>query len=99
MDPGRLGRYSFMGSDPFLVMRSRGKEISVTRDGLSEIRQGNPFDTVGELLAVYSLDTGAGNIPFTGGAVGYFSYDLCHFIERLPSTAIDDLELPEWIND
>ena len=95
MDPGRLGRYSFMGSDPFLVMRSRGKEISVTRDGLSEMRQGNPFDTLGELLAVYSLDTAAGNIPFTGGAVGYFSYDLCHFIERLPSTAIDDLELPE----
>jgi para-aminobenzoate synthetase component 1 len=34
-------------------------------------------------------------IPFTGGAVGYFSYDLCHFIERLPATAIDDLQLPE----
>jgi para-aminobenzoate synthetase component 1 len=30
-----------------------------------------------------------------GGAVGYFSYDLCHFIERLPLTAIDDLHLPE----
>jgi para-aminobenzoate synthetase component 1 len=27
--------------------------------------------------------------------VGYFSYDLCHFIERLPTTAIDDLQLPE----
>jgi para-aminobenzoate synthetase component 1 len=27
--------------------------------------------------------------------VGYFSYDLCHFIEHLPSTAIDDLQLPE----
>jgi para-aminobenzoate synthetase component 1 len=30
-----------------------------------------------------------------GGAVGYFSYDLCHFTERLPSTARDDLKLPE----
>jgi para-aminobenzoate synthetase component 1 len=28
--------------------------------------------------------------------VGYFSYDLCHFVERLPSTAIDDLKLPEF---
>jgi para-aminobenzoate synthetase component 1 len=27
--------------------------------------------------------------------VGYLSYDLCHFVERLPSTAIDDLQLPE----
>ena len=34
-------------------------------------------------------------MPFTGGAVGYFSYDLCHFIERLPTRAVDDLNLPE----
>jgi para-aminobenzoate synthetase component 1 len=30
-----------------------------------------------------------------GGAVGYLSYDLCHFIERLPNKAVDDLQLPE----
>jgi len=34
-------------------------------------------------------------VPFVGGAVGYLSYNLCHFIERLPSTAVDDLKLPE----
>ena len=28
MDPGKLGRYSFMGSDPFLVLRSRGEEVA-----------------------------------------------------------------------
>ena len=95
MDPGRLGRYSFMGCDPFLVMRSQGREISILRNGVTEIRQGNPFDVVGELLAIYSLDSSPSDIPFTGGAAGYFSYDLCHFIERLPTTAIDDLCLPE----
>lgn len=95
MDPGKLGRYSFMGSDPFLVLRSRGEEVSLTRDGAKESRRGNPFDVVGELLAVYSLDRCPAGIPFVGGAVGYFSYDLCHFIERLHSTAIDDLNLPE----
>jgi len=34
-------------------------------------------------------------VPFTGGAVGYLSYDLCHFIEKLPQKAVDDLQLPE----
>jgi para-aminobenzoate synthetase component 1 len=34
-------------------------------------------------------------VPFLGGAVGYFSYDLCHFVERLPSTAMNDFNLPE----
>jgi len=95
MDPGKLGRYSFMGSDPFMVLRSRGTEISLSRDGVTESRQGNPFDVVGELMTAYSLDSHPLGIPFAGGAVGYFSYDLCHFIERLPSTAVDDLNLPE----
>jgi para-aminobenzoate synthetase component 1 len=95
MDPGKLGRYSFMGSEPFLVLRSRGEQISLIRDGVKESRRGNPFDVVGELLATYSLDECPAEIPFVGGAVGYFSYDLCHFIERLPSTAVNDLNLPE----
>ena len=96
MDPGKLGRYSFMGSDPFLVLRSRGDRVSFLRDGTEDVKRGNPFDMLGELLEVYSLDGSRAGIPFTGGAVGYFSYDLCHFIERLPSTAVDDLNLPEF---
>ena len=95
MDPGKLGRYSFIGSDPFLVLRSRGENISLIKDGREESRRGNPFDVAGELLALYSLDECPSALPFLGGAVGYFSYDLCHFIERLPATAVDDLNLPE----
>ena len=95
MDPDKLGRYSFMGSDPFLVLRSRGEQISLIREGVEEVRWGNPFDVLGELLEVYSVEGSPAPIPLVGGAVGYFSYDLCHFIERLPTTAIDDLHLPE----
>ncbi len=95
MDPGKLGRYSFMGSDPFLVLRSRGDEVTLVNTGVEEVRRGNPFDVLGELLEKYSLDDSRAEIPFAGGAVGYFSYDLCHFIERLPTTAVDDLQLPE----
>ena len=95
MDPQRLGRYSFLGSEPFLIMSSRGSEITLVRGQEHEVQHGNPFDTMGKLLETYKLDHCPAPIPFLGGAVGYFSYDLCHFIERLPSTAIDDLQLPE----
>jgi len=95
MDPGKLGRYSFMGSDPFLVLRSRGDEITVIRNGTEEIRRGNPFDVLREFLDLYSLEVQQAPVPFVGGAVGYFSYDLGRFIERLPDTAVDDLQLPE----
>ena len=95
MDSHKLGRYSFIGSDPFLVMRSRGDEITLIKDGVEEKRRGNPFDVLGELLKTYTIKDRNSEIPFTGGAVGYFSYDLCHFIEKLPTKAIDDLQLPE----
>jgi len=95
MDTQRLGRYSFLGSEPFLVMNSRGSEITLIRGQEHEVQRGNPFDTIGKLLEVYKLDYCPAPVPFVGGAVGYFSYDLCHFVEHLPSTAIDDLKLPE----
>ena len=95
MDPEKLGRYSFIGSDPFLVLKSRGREIALLYGDKQEIVIGNPFDVLGEFLEIYALDPCPSPTPLIGGSVGYFSYDLCHFIERLPSTAIDDLQLPE----
>ncbi|MCJ7523228.1 MAG: aminodeoxychorismate synthase component I [Dehalococcoidia bacterium] len=95
MDPQRLGRYSFIGSDPFLVIRSRGREITILSPEGERTVFGNPFDVLGELLREYRVDTNYTGLPFVGGAVGYLGYDLGHFVERLPSTAVDDLELPE----
>jgi len=95
MDPRRLGRYSFLGSEPFLAVSSRGSEITLIRGQEREVQRGNPLDTIGKLLEPYRLDHCPAPVPFLGGAVGYFSYDLCHFTERLPSTALDDLRLPE----
>ena len=95
MDPHRLGRYSFIGFDPFLVMYSRGNRISILRQNKRQTEQGNPLDILGRLLETYHLSSFPSPIPLSGGAVGYLSYDLCHFIERLPTTATDDLMLPE----
>jgi len=95
MDPGKLGRYSFIGSDPFLILKSYGKDITVISLNKRECKKGNPFEILNELLKRYTMEPCPLPIPFTGGAVGYFSYDLCHFIEHLPATATDDLQLPE----
>ena len=95
MDPHKLGRYSFIGSDPFLVLSTRGSEGTITQGAKKSSLSGNPFDILSHFLEVYRLDSCSSPVPFIGGAVGYFSYDLCHFIERLPRTAVDDLKLPE----
>ncbi|MFC1918588.1 aminodeoxychorismate synthase component I [Chloroflexota bacterium] len=95
MDPHKLGRYSFIGCNPFLVFGSRGNEIIITQGDEKRCLNGNPFDVLNQFLELYHLDTCSSPVPFIGGAVGYLSYDLCHFIERLPGTSVDDLGLPE----
>lgn len=95
INPYGMGRYSFIGSDPFLVLASRGREISlVSRDERINV-SGNPFDILREQLDRYSVDSSRCPVPFAGGAVGYFGYDLCHFIEKLPATATDDMMIPD----
>src|SRR4030065_1594054 len=66
MDPQRLGRYSFMGTDPFLVMRSRGKQVTLIRQGKQENKEGNPFDVLGKLLETYRLDSPPPPNPSSG---------------------------------
>ena len=95
MDSQRLGRYSFIGIDPFLVMKSWGNEIDLSWKESRQIEQGNPFDVLGRLLETYKIDPIPAPVTFLGGAIGYLSYDLCHFIERLPTTAKNDLDFPE----
>lgn len=95
MDPVRLGRYSFMGSDPFLVLKSRGRYVNLSGMGMERASAADPFQELKSLLPQYSLDAGCCPVPFVGGVVGYFGYDLCHLVERLPARAVDDLGLPE----
>jgi para-aminobenzoate synthetase component 1 len=95
MDPQKLGRYSFMGASPFLVLKSFADRITLARGDSETIIEGNPFDILERYLEIYRLDCPEAAVPFTGGAVGYFSYDLCHFLEKLPATARSDLNFPE----
>jgi para-aminobenzoate synthetase component 1 len=95
MDAAGLGRYSFMGAEPFLVFRSRGADITLRhRRGVTHLT-GDPLAVLKELLTKYRLSLSDAPVPFTGGAVGYFSYDLGRMLEKLPHTAADDLKLPD----
>ncbi|MFN3531049.1 MAG: aminodeoxychorismate synthase component I [Candidatus Brocadia sp.] len=90
-----ISRYSFLGFNPFLVMKAKQRKITLTdSNGALEI-EGNPFEHLRELLKQFSLKNTIESIPFQCGIVGFFGYDLCHFIERLPSKAVDDIGLPD----
>ena len=95
MDPQQFGRFSILGTDPFLLFKSRGPDVTLEQPSGQIYLAGNPFDLLGRYLETYRLDADCLPIPCAGGAVGYFSYDLAHFIEKLPAMSADDLQLPE----
>ena len=90
----RSGRYTLMGCDPFLVMTTRGRQVKLRRGDCVEESEANPFQVLAELLERYRMPA-QDELLFAGGAVGYLAYDLGHFVERLPCTTLDDIQLPE----
>jgi para-aminobenzoate synthetase component 1 len=91
-----LGRFSFLGACPFMVMKSRGKNVQLFYSGgQTRTFNADPFDFLRVLLNKYGRGKQCSPVPFSGGAVGYFSYDLGRLIEKIPATALDDLDLPE----
>lgn len=96
MDPTRLGRYSIIAWDPILHFESKGNRILIKDDKGQLEYTGNPFDTLKELYGQYK-QVYTSELPFCGGWIGYFGYDLCHHIEKLPRTTVDDIHLPDCV--
>lgn len=94
MDHEKLGKYSFIGFDPFLIFKNKGEKTDIYEKGKMSTFYGNPFDKLKEILSTYKMDYET-ELPFVGGAVGYLGYDLCQHLEKLPRTTIDDVNVPD----
>jgi anthranilate synthase component 1 len=95
----RLGRYSFLGGDPFLSVRSKGNVVAVTEDGRTETHAlpsgEDALSFLKQLLSRYRFVETPGLPPFCGGAVGFLAYDMVRHFERLPDATVDDLGLDD----
>ncbi len=96
MDHEKLGQYSFIGSSPFLVFKSKRQQVEVFQGEEWNELQGNPLDLLRGYYQRYKIQNHT-SLPFVGGAVGYLGYDLNLQIERLPSTNIDDVGIPDCL--
>jgi para-aminobenzoate synthetase component 1 len=85
----RQGRYSFMGSRPFLVMSARGRSIEIREGGKVRRERGNPFAVLRRLLARYGAGPQGMAPPFLSGAVGFVGYEAGRLLEniRVPGTS------------
>ena len=92
----KWGRYCFLGGEPSIVFQSKGQRVEITRDGQVEVQEGvDPLDALKHLMGEFHPVEVEGLPRFFGGAVGYLSYDMVRFFERLPDQTADDLDVPD----
>ena len=95
----QLGRYSFIGVHAPLTAAAHGDRTIIGGAGGTtlETHSGDPLNVIRDLMSDRKPIPLHGLPRFTGGAVGYFGYDLVRFMERLPDTAERVLDVPDMI--
>src|SRR5215472_12649595 len=91
----KVGRYTFLGARPYMILRAQGGRITVEQRGRKPQLEGSIFKVLDRLLHEHKPAHVAGLPPFTAGAVGFFSHDAVRQLEKLPELAKDDLQTPD----
>lgn len=98
----QIGRFSFLGNNPKMVFTAWGREIEVRENGETRAftaeKNSEPLAELEKLMAAYQPVQVDGLPVFSGGAVGYLSYDMVRFFEpTVPDAPNDELELPDMV--
>ena len=88
-----LSKYSFIGVNPICKYKCEGKNSYINGE---LVDTQDPFKVLENLIEEYRVDFQC-DIPFIGGAIGYFSYDIGRIIEDIPDTSTEDYKIPESI--
>ncbi|GAA3411703.1 anthranilate synthase component I family protein [Paenibacillus hodogayensis] len=106
LESGKSGRYTYFGAAPVATVTGKGDcarivEYDVDAQGPSAAgveseTRGLPLEIVKSFMHPFRSPIVDGAPPFTGGCVGFWSYDVARSIERLPVRAEDDLQLPDY---
>jgi anthranilate synthase component 1 len=91
----QVGRYTFIGIDPFKRIVARGRSITIAQGKRVTHTEGDIFEVLRQALSGHKPARLKGLPPFTAGAVGFFSYDAVRQIECLPQKAKDELGVPD----
>ena len=87
------GRYDIMAARPDVCITTQDYKTKIQTCSQSYTVLDGPFAVLGEQLS--ETRKTIHNLPFTGGAIGFFSYDLCRYMEKIPSVAADDIAIPD----
>ena len=90
----QYGRYDIIVADPFITLITQAEVTTITQDSVTKTSKEDPFLLLKNLLSQYQAPKS--ELPFCGGALGYFAYDLGRRLEKLPNTKTPEI-LPEMM--
>ena len=90
----QYGRYDIIVADPFITLITQAEVTTITQDSITKTSKEDPFLLLKNLLSQYQAPKS--ELPFCGGALGYFAYDLGRRLEKLPNTKTPEI-LPEMM--
>ncbi len=97
----QVARYTYLGADPYLILRARGEQVEIWERGRPPRRarrRGKVLDVLRETTGRYRPVAIPGLPPFSAGAVGYLSYDLVGQFERVPAPRrAGDIGIPDAV--
>lgn len=94
--PGsQYGRYDILVADPVMTFVTQGLQTTISSSQTTEQSTQDPFELVKKYLTPHQTEKTT--LPFTGGALGYFGYDLGRRIEHLPNIANASPNMPEMM--
>ena len=88
----QVSRFSFIGASPSVVCRLWPDRLEILDASGTRVAPGPPLEALREQLA--SVESAPGDVPLTGGWVGFFGYDAIRLVERLPNRPPDPYGLP-----
>ena len=92
----KIAKYSTIGSNPFAGFKCKGSNVEIfNKEGITHIETTDPFKALEQQISKFSPVRVNGLPDFFGGAVGYTSYDSVRYVETLPDSTTDDLNLPD----
>ncbi|MEW6182255.1 MAG: aminodeoxychorismate synthase component I [Bacillota bacterium] len=89
-----LARWSFIATDPFMVLSFRPGSLFIEPHSAGLDIPKEPFQAIESILGAHNF-SGDAPTPFPAGGIGYFSYELRTFFEKVPVSVVDDLRLPQ----
>ncbi len=89
------GRYTIIGANPDKIWEFNKKKIHIIKNNKRKIIKGSPYHFLKNLIENFNFPLPKNLPPLSTLLVGYFSYDIIRYIEKIPDNCIDDLKIPD----